>query len=58
MEHFHFDVFKGATSDFYLSAISVRFHLSSGGAVESLSMPLGAGVADIVFKRLEAEKEK
>ena len=59
MEHFHFDVFKGTTSDFYLSATRVRFHCSNGGAVESLSMPLESGVIGIVFKCLEAEnKEK
>ncbi|MFQ5796029.1 MAG: serine hydrolase [Candidatus Bipolaricaulia bacterium] len=59
LEHFHFDVFKGTTSDFYLPAINVRFHLSNGGTVESFSMPLESGVADIIFKRLEAEnKEK
>ncbi len=58
LEHFHFDVFKGATSDFYLSAINVRFHLSNSGAVEGLSIPLVSGVADIIFKRLESKNEE
>ncbi len=58
LEHFHFDVFKGTTSDFYLPAINIRFHLSNGGTVESFSMPLESGVADIVFKRLGPDKER
>jgi hypothetical protein len=49
LEHFHFDVFKGNTSDFYLSAITLRFHLSISGSIESFSMPLGSGVEEIVF---------
>jgi CubicO group peptidase (beta-lactamase class C family) len=53
LEHFHFDLFKGTTSDFYMPAVNVRFYLSNAGAVESLSMPLETAVADIVFKRLE-----
>lgn len=56
MKHSHFDVFKGTTSDFYLSAVAVRFHLSSDGVLESLSMPLESGVADISFKRIEPKK--
>ncbi len=58
LERFRFDVFKGTTSDFYLPAISIRFHLSNGGTVESFSMPLESGVADIVFKRLGPDKER
>ncbi len=57
LEHFHFDVFTGTTTDFYLSTISIRFHLGNSGNVESLSMPLESGVAEILFKRLESEKE-
>ena len=55
LEHFHFDVFKGTTSDFYLPSINIRFHLSTGGEVESFSMPLGSGVPDIVFTRVKEE---
>jgi CubicO group peptidase (beta-lactamase class C family) len=55
LEHFHFDVFKGTTSDFYLPAITVRFHLRNSGVLEGFSMALESNVADIVFKRLEAE---
>jgi CubicO group peptidase (beta-lactamase class C family) len=55
LKHFHFDVFKGTTSDFYLPAVNIRFHLSTNGDVESFSMPLGSSVPDIVFGR---EKEE
>lgn len=55
LEHIHFDVFEGATSDFYLPRITVHFHLGRRGAVESFSMPLESGVDDIVFRRMEAE---
>ena len=55
LEHFHFDVFKGTTSDFYLPVINIRFHLSISGDVESFSMPLGSGVPDIVFRRVNEE---
>jgi hypothetical protein len=55
LEHFHLDVFKGTTSDFYLPVINIRFHLSTSGDVESLSMPLGSGVPDIVFRRVKEE---
>jgi hypothetical protein len=55
LEHFHFDVFKGTTSDFYLPVINIRFHLSISGDVESFSMPLGSGVPDIVFRRVKEE---
>ena len=58
LEHFHFDVLKGTTSDFYLPAIDVRFHLNNGETVESFSMPLESGIADIVFKRLEAQNKE
>jgi CubicO group peptidase (beta-lactamase class C family) len=57
LEHFHFDVFKGTTSDFYLPVINIRFHLNINGDVENFSMPLGSGVPDIVFKR-DKEKQK
>jgi hypothetical protein len=53
LEHFHFDVFKGVTSDFYLPLINIRFHLSTSGDVESFSLPLGSGVPDIVFRRVK-----
>ena len=55
LEHFHFDVFKGTTSDFYLPVINIRFHLSTSGDVESFSMPLGSGVPDIVFRGVKEE---
>lgn len=55
LEHFHFDVFKGTTSDFWLPAISVRFHLGDDGTVDNLSMPLQEGVSDIVFRRVKEE---
>jgi CubicO group peptidase (beta-lactamase class C family) len=55
LEHFHFDVFKGTTSDFYLPVINIRFHLSISGDVESFSMPLGSGVPDIVFRCVKEE---
>ncbi|MGB6864217.1 MAG: serine hydrolase, partial [Candidatus Aminicenantaceae bacterium] len=55
LEHFHFDVFKGTTSDFYLPVINIRFHLSNSGDVESFSMPLGSGVPDMVFRRVKEE---
>ncbi len=53
LEHFHFDVFKGTTSDFWLPAISVRFHLSNDGTVDNLSIPLQESVSDIVFKHIK-----
>jgi CubicO group peptidase (beta-lactamase class C family) len=52
LEHFHYDVFTGTTSDFYLSEIRVRFHLNNAGALESFSMPLESGVNDIFFNRI------
>lgn len=55
LEHFHFDIFKGTTSDFYLPAITIRFYLSNSGVLEGFSMPLESNVADIVFKRSGAE---
>jgi CubicO group peptidase (beta-lactamase class C family) len=55
LEHFHFDVFKGTTSDFYLPVINIRFHLNTSGDVESFSMPLGSSVPDIVFRRVKKE---
>ncbi len=55
LEHFHFDMFNGTTSDFYLPAINVRFHLSNDGTVDNLSIPLQEGVSDIVFRRLKEE---
>jgi len=55
LEHFHFDVFKGTTSDFYLPVIHVRFHPGVSGDVESFSMPLGSDVPDIVFRRVKEE---
>jgi CubicO group peptidase (beta-lactamase class C family) len=55
LEHFHFDVFKGTTADFYLPVINIRFHLSTSGDVESFSMPLGSGVPDMVFRRVKEE---
>ncbi len=56
LEHFHFDMFSGTTSDFYLPALDVRFHLGADGAVESLSLPLQEGVSDIVFRRVEEKQ--
>ncbi len=56
LEHFHFDVFKGTTSDFYLPAINIRFHLSTGGDVESFSMSFGSDVPDIIFRRVKEEE--
>jgi len=53
MEHFHFDVFKGTTSDFWLPTINVRFHLSNDGTVDNLSIPLQENVSDIVFRRVK-----
>jgi hypothetical protein len=55
LKHFHFDVFKGTTSDFYLPAVNICFHLSINGDVESFSMPLGSSVPDIVFGRVKEE---
>jgi CubicO group peptidase (beta-lactamase class C family) len=60
LEHFHFDVFKGTTSDFYLPVINIRFHLNLSGDVESFSMHCGScggsGVPDIVFRRVKEEQ--
>ncbi|NIM58137.1 MAG: serine hydrolase [Candidatus Aminicenantes bacterium] len=53
LKHFHFDVFKGTTSDFWLPAISVSFHLSNEGTVDNLSIPLQECVSDIVFKHVK-----
>ncbi len=55
LEHFHFDMFNGTTSDFYLPAVTVRFHLSNDGTVDNLSIPLQEGVSDIVFRRIKEE---
>jgi CubicO group peptidase (beta-lactamase class C family) len=55
LEHYHFDVFKGSTSDFYLPAIVVHFNLNDSGTIVSFSVPLESNVPEIVFKRLESE---
>ena len=49
LEHFHFDVFKGTTSDFYLPTVTLSFHLNSAGVVESFAMQMES---EIVFRRL------
>jgi CubicO group peptidase (beta-lactamase class C family) len=49
LEHFHYDVFKGTTTDFYLPSITVRFRLSDAGNVDSFSMPIES--TDIFFKK-------
>ncbi|MHC4625834.1 MAG: serine hydrolase [Planctomycetota bacterium] len=56
LEHFHFDLFKGKTSDFYFPVLQVRFHLDDDGALNSLSMPLQPDGGDVVFKRVENRK--
>jgi CubicO group peptidase (beta-lactamase class C family) len=56
LEHFHFDVFKGTTSDFWLPKINIRFHLSNGGIIDNFSIPLQEGVPDIVFRRVKEEQ--
>lgn len=53
LEHFHFDLFKGRTSDFYLPLINIHFHLNSKGLVDNFTIPLQEGVSDIVFKRIK-----
>jgi CubicO group peptidase (beta-lactamase class C family) len=55
LEHYHFDVFKGSTSDFYLPAIVVHFNLNDSGNIVSFSMPSESSMPEIVFKRLESE---
>ncbi|KPK40056.1 MAG: hypothetical protein AMJ65_10940 [Phycisphaerae bacterium SG8_4] len=56
LEHFHFDLFKGKTSDFYFPVLQVRFHLDDDGALSSLSMPLQPDGGDVVFKRVKKRK--
>lgn len=55
LKHFHFDMFKGTTSDLYLPAVNVRFHLSNDGTIDILSIPLQEGVSDILFRRVKEE---
>jgi len=40
LEHFHFDQFRGRTSDFYLPMLNVLFHLNREGSIDSFSIPL------------------
>jgi len=53
LEHFHFDVFRLKNDVF--GELKVRFLLNVDGEIESLSAPLQAGVADIVFTRVPDE---
>ena len=55
LEHFHFDLFKGRTSDFYLPSINIHFHLNNKGLVDNFTLPLQEVVSDIVFKRIQEE---
>ncbi|MFC2156551.1 serine hydrolase [Acidobacteriota bacterium] len=51
LDHWHFDSFRGKTSDFYLGEVKLQFHLNKKGAVDTFTIPLQAGVEDILFKR-------
>ncbi len=55
LEHIHFDVFRGPTSEFWLPTINVRFHLSVDGTIDNLSIPLQEDVSDIIFSLVKEE---
>lgn len=60
LDHWHYDVFKvsNQATESAFHGVKVAFGTSTGGAIESISVPLEPMLADIVFKRMANQKLK
>jgi CubicO group peptidase (beta-lactamase class C family) len=51
LRHVRFNVFKGATSEFYLPVIETRFRLGDEGEIDRVAVVLQPGSEEVVFRR-------
>jgi CubicO group peptidase (beta-lactamase class C family) len=52
LQHYHYDTFITPEDNENLSLLKMRFNTAMNGNVESVSIPLEAGIPDIVFTRV------